>query len=404
MSLEGVEFSNVTFIAIMLSYPRLYECYCEWLYSHSGNSKRIVDNCFKLHGYLDWWGSFNEQKSRDRYNQKDGDKRDAKAIVMVSPPSMLPSITQTSTLITTMPIGSNSDLQQNTQSSGNVRLALMSVDTIRDTRWIIDFGAIDHTMFDQSLSRAISKIYHTHVYNVNGTSSLVTSVDTFVTIRTHFTCSLSHSNNLLSMTQFCLLQDLSSKEIIRRGTKRRRLYYVNDIYSDNALTSQSSTCTKKHQIWMWHLCFGHASFRYIKHLFPSLFLDCNPLDFHCDVYTQAKSHRANYPLSFNMTIESFTLIHSNVWGLALVLTLSGYRWFVIFIDNCNRVTLLYLMTNKSDVYGCFYSFHKMIQTQFSNKDNGIIHETTCPYTSQQNCVTKRKIQHILKIDYTYMPD
>lgn len=87
---------------------------------------------------------------------------------------------------------------------------------------------------------------------------------------------------------------------------------MDDICSGNALTSQSSTCAKKHQIWIRHRHFGHASFGYIKHLFPSLFLDCNPLDFHCDVCTLAKSHCANYALSFKKTTEPFTLIHFDV--------------------------------------------------------------------------------------------
>ena len=186
-----------------------------------------------------------------------------------------------------------------------------------------------------------------------------------------------------------------------------------------ALTSQSSTCAKKHQIWMWHRRLGHASFGYIKHLFPSLFLDCNPSDFHCDVCTLAKSHCANYPLSFNKTTEPFTLIYPDVWGRAPVSTLAGYRWFVIFVEDCSRMTWLYLMTNKNDVYECFRSFHKMVQTQFSAKvkvlksdnggefvsqvlqsyfqDHGIVHETTCPYTPQQNGVAKRKNWHIFEI-------
>lgn len=162
---------------------------------------------------------------------------------------------------------------------------------------------------------------------------------------------------------------------------------MDDICFGNALTSQSSTCAKKHQIWMWHRGFGHGSFGYIKHLFPSLFLDCSLSDFHCDVYTLAKSHRANYP-SFNKSTEPFTLMHSDIWGPAPDPTLSGCCWFV--------------MTNRSDVYECFCSFHKMILTQFSTEvkvlrsdngrefisqilqfyfqDHGIIHETTCPYT------------------------
>lgn len=76
------------------------------------------------------------------------------------------------------------------------------------------------------------------------------------------------------------------------------------------------------------------------------------------------------------------------------------------------------MKNKDEVFSIFQSFHAMIQTQFSVKlqvirsDNGgefvnqrfctylnhhgLIHETSCPQTPQQNGVAERKNCHILE--------
>jgi len=90
------------------------------------------------------------------------------------------------------------------------------------------------------------------------------------------------------------------------------------------------------------------------------------------------------------------------------------------------MTWLCLMTNKSDVYECFRSFHKMILTQFSTKvkvlrsdngsdfisqilqsyfqDHGIIHETTYSYTPQQNGVAERKNWHIHDVARTCLID
>ncbi|RDY10334.1 hypothetical protein CR513_05166, partial [Mucuna pruriens] len=62
--------------------------------------------------------------------------------------------------------------------------------------------------------------------------------------------------------------------------KRKGLYHGDDIYSNNTLTSQSSTCAKKYQIWMWHRRFGHASFGCVMFVHihningPSLILVC----------------------------------------------------------------------------------------------------------------------------------
>jgi hypothetical protein len=50
------------------------------------------------------------------------------------------------------------------------------------------------------------------------------------------------------------------------------------------------------------------------------------------------------------------MIHSNVWGPSLVSTLYGIRWFVTFIDDCTRMTWLYLMKNKDEVFNLFKMF------------------------------------------------
>ena len=54
---------------------------------------------------------------------------------------------------------------------------------------------------------------------------------------------------------------------------------------------------------------------------------------------QAKSHRATFPLSMNKSNTiPFSLIHSDVWGPAPWPDELGIKWFVIFIDDCTRMT------------------------------------------------------------------
>ena len=119
---------------------------------------------------------------------------------------------------------------------------------------------------------------------------------------------------------------------------------------------------KKSEIWLWHRHMGQASFGYLKKLFPSLFGKSDISGFRCDICELAKSHRASFPLILNKSLFPFMVIHYDVWGPSKVPTLSGSRWFVTFIDDCTRMTWLYLMKTKDEVNLLFKKFHKMIET------------------------------------------
>ena len=60
----------------------------------------------------------------------------------------------------------------------------------------------------------------------------------------------------------------------------------------------------------------------------------------------------------------FMTIHSDVWGLARILTLSGACYFVTFIDECTCITWIALLQNKGDVCYVFWDFHHMVASQY----------------------------------------
>ena len=113
------------------------------------------------------------------------------------------------------------------------------------------------------------------------------------------------------------------------------------------------------------------------------------------------------------------IIYSDVWGPSKVTTLGGSRWFVTFIDDCTRMTWLYLMKSKSEVNLLFQKFHKMACSQYNAQvqvlrsenrgeylsfefqqyleAHGTIHQTTCSNTPQQNEVADRKNRHLLEV-------
>ncbi|RVW83369.1 Retrovirus-related Pol polyprotein from transposon TNT 1-94 [Vitis vinifera] len=225
--------------------------------------------------------------------------------------------------------------------------------------------------------------------------------------------------------EFCVIKDIQTRQTIGCGIKRGKLYYL-DLQSKDSNKLQQSLMAdgsegekKKSEIWLWHRRLGHASFGYLKKLFPSLFAKSDISGFRCDICELAKSHRVSFPLILNKSPFPFMVIHSDVWGPSKVPTLSGSHWFVTFIDDCTKMTWLCLMKTKDEVNLLFQKFHKMIETQYNAKvrvlrsDNGeeyqssdlqkyleghgIIHQTTCSNTPQQNGVAERKNRHLLEV-------
>jgi len=114
---------------------------------------------------------------------------------------------------------------------------------------------------------------------------------------------------------------------------------------------------------------------------------------------------------------AFELVHSDVWG-PFHTFIDGFKYFVIFIDDFSRVTWVYLLKTKHDVFVCFKDFHLLAINQFSapieilrsdndteymSKDmskylhfNEILHQTSCVGTPQQNRISERKNHDLLE--------
>jgi hypothetical protein len=96
-----------------------------------------------------------------------------------------------------------------------------------------------------------------------------------------------------------------------------------------------------------------------------------------------------------------------------------FHYFVTFVDTFSRMTWLFLMKDRSELFSVFQIFCNMIKIQFSQKicilyfdnakeytyssfafylsDKGIIHQISCAHTPQQNGVAKRKNCHLLDV-------
>ena len=55
----------------------------------------------------------------------------------------------------------------------------------------------------------------------------------------------------------------------------------------------------------------------------------------------------------NRAFAPFELVYFDVWGPCLVLSSTGFKYFIAFVDDFSRITWLYLMKSRHEL---FFSF------------------------------------------------
>lgn len=138
----------------------------------------------------------------------------------------------------------------------------------------------------------------------------------------------------------------------------------------------------------------------------------------CQICPKAKQTRNSFPTSCIETTLIFELLNVNVWGPYKVKNHYSCNQFVTIVDDYSRYTWVTLIKFKSNVASVFSSFINYVEKQFSRNilticsDNakeftegylksffhskGIVHQTSCSYTPQQNGVVERKHRHLLE--------
>ncbi|KAK6775822.1 hypothetical protein RDI58_026823 [Solanum bulbocastanum] len=127
---------------------------------------------------------------------------------------------------------------------------------------------------------------------------------------------------------------------------------------------------------------------------------------HCEVFPMTRKIRLPFPHCTTTTNVPFELIHMDVWGPHKVITFNGMNYFLTLVDDYSRSTWIFLLRLKSDVIVVLKSFIPMITNQFERtikvfrsdnateffntqcvelfRSHDIIHQSSCPYTPQQN--------------------
>ena len=154
----------------------------------------------------------------------------------------------------------------------------------------------------------------------------------------------------------CSIQDLSTKRIIGQGRESGGLYIL------ETKVSKFVACSRVVTPFDLHCRLGHPSLPLLKKLYPQFF---SLSSLNCESCQYAKLHRVHLiPRVNKRAFAPFELVHSDVWGPCPVVSPTGFRYFVMFIDDYSQTTWLYLMKNRAELFSNFHVLCAEIHTQF----------------------------------------
>ena len=209
----------------------------------------------------------------------------------------------------------------------------------------------------------------------------------------------------------CVIQDQLRGPI---GTSIRRdgLFYFEGVNYAQQISVNAVSST----LDLWHKRMGHPSEKVVK-LLPPVSSCRGSLNKVCDVCLRAKHSRNTFTLSDNKASRIFEKVHCELWGPYRHPSSCDARYFLTIVDDFSRAVWLYLLIDKTEVFSMFMAFVAMINRQFSQmikvvqsdngtnfnclldyfNDNGILFQTSCVGTPQQNGRVERKHKHILNV-------
>ena len=170
---------------------------------------------------------------------------------------------------------------------------------------------------------------------------------------------------------------------------------------------------------LWHERLGHRSLETIKAILSKdkLFPDNKLDEDKCEACILAKSRKQSAPrVAENRATRNLERIHMDLVGPITPMSISGYEYFLIVVDEFSRYTWTFPITKKSEVPNVFKNWITQIEnltktkvmgirsdggSEFINQtlktfyaDSGINVQVSCPHNQYQNGIAESRVRLI----------
>jgi len=317
----------------------------------------------------------------------------------------------------------------------------MSSGVTSASRWVIDSGATRHMTFQKELlsdycqfkSPEAVGLGDGHTVDAYGAGRVKVSMllgrsSSFDTAMSSVLYVPQLSCNLFSVRaatlkgnviQFghsrCWIRD-SNGQLVGKGRLVDKMYQL-DCVPEGPCENASIAKMQNVDADEWHQRFGHVGVGSMRQMVANRLVDGLdlPSDIElsfCESCIEGKMHRKPHKsVGEIQSTERLQLIHSDVCGPMQTQSVGGNRYFVTFIDDYSRYTVVYFIKKKSEVFEKFKEFEALVTNHFGCKIktlrsdgggeytsavfeqylkiNGIRHELTVAHSPEQNGVAER---------------
>ena len=172
---------------------------------------------------------------------------------------------------------------------------------------------------------------------------------------------------------------------------------------------------------IWHQCLGHTNSRVIRALAayviggPATGAASPPTGL-CDGCEKGKSKRLPFPPSKSRAETTLALVYSDIDEMSAA-SINGYKWTATYLNDHTRYGMMFFLKHKDEQFDAFKTYKAWAERQtrwkFKTictnrggeflskeqirylKEHGIEHQTSMPYSPQQNGRAERFQQTII---------
>ena len=212
-------------------------------------------------------------------------------------------------------------------------------------------------------------------------------------------------------------------KIIAIAWKSNRIYkmtsYLEKNVESNLVREDNGKMSLKEN---WHRTFGHVNFNYLNTMCKNHTLEGLPREIESDYYKCAtcienKMHNIPFDNNRKRAKNILEIVHTDLNWPHNTIGYKGEKYFITFIDDYSKLTKIYAIKSKDEVYDRFVEYIKSIEnktekkikklrcdneTEYVNKDmyklcrqKGIELETCPPYVHELNGTAERYSRTIM---------